>query len=516
MDYSGRYPIEKVKSGYDVNALNQDGVTALYIACCNGHIALVKQLLSHPMIDVNKGCCLPTVNVTPLYKACEKGFSDVVRLLLSHEAIEVNRCSEIKTVRISPLYIACEKGHREVVACILEAKQLIAEQQNKMYVSGAFATPLHVAVINSNFAVMTLLCLDPRFNANQPDFRERTALHLACDRGCVEGVRILLQAPLCEINAVDSNGATPLFFAARKGRDEVVRLLLAQASCDVNRGGRHNRTPLHMARIINAKKVLELLVKDARCQEGALDCDGVPAFHYTPCSHSAELCNMNVNVVDAQGRTLAHRICEEMREIENKLHPVVDMDDKVITESEFRLGMHKLSSLCYQTNYCLSVCWGLRWDEVSYNQDFNNYTCQDFILWRGRRELKVNIQRLLLEYQRRIAQLQHQDQYKKNRPVLVTPKRNHCSESVLDNRTLIESFMKYCSRLTRRRRLLDRQEDLHYFFRRLLKHENYDVSVRDFQGRTIFHAACVNNQTELVMLLLAHTPVDCEAEDHDG
>ena len=63
-------------------------MTPLYVACENGHLDVVRMLLSTEGIDPNRAT---KDGGTPLYIACEKGHLDVVRMLLSTEGIETNR-----------------------------------------------------------------------------------------------------------------------------------------------------------------------------------------------------------------------------------------------------------------------------------------------------------------------------------------------------------------------------------------------------------------------------------------
>jgi hypothetical protein len=61
--------------------------TALYLACENNHLDVVKLLVKHPNIDVNKSTSNGT---TPLFVASKFGFIDIVRELLKHNKININ------------------------------------------------------------------------------------------------------------------------------------------------------------------------------------------------------------------------------------------------------------------------------------------------------------------------------------------------------------------------------------------------------------------------------------------
>lgn len=115
----------------------------LYLACKEGHAAIVKLLLSIPSIDVNQRSRRNRFNrwdeyhhqkqlmfsVNPLFAACKSGHTDVVKLLLSIPSIDVNggveyyRKFESKK-NSNPLYAACQKGHTQIVALLITHKSL--------------------------------------------------------------------------------------------------------------------------------------------------------------------------------------------------------------------------------------------------------------------------------------------------------------------------------------------------------------------------------------------------------
>jgi ankyrin repeat protein len=54
----------------DVNQPNGNGITPFFIACQNGHAAIVTKLLANERVKVNKAT---NNGLTPFYAACKKG-----------------------------------------------------------------------------------------------------------------------------------------------------------------------------------------------------------------------------------------------------------------------------------------------------------------------------------------------------------------------------------------------------------------------------------------------------------
>jgi cytochrome c len=89
-----------------------DGITALYIACEDGHVELAKLLIIRGA-DVN----LPVSwQRTPLYAANKGGHADIVKLLLDNGA-NPNQLAKAQT----PLHVAAENGCLQCVIHLVDA-----------------------------------------------------------------------------------------------------------------------------------------------------------------------------------------------------------------------------------------------------------------------------------------------------------------------------------------------------------------------------------------------------------
>ncbi|MCP4370086.1 MAG: hypothetical protein GY797_18520 [Deltaproteobacteria bacterium] len=99
--------LKLLKSGADVNLINENGYSPLYMASMDGHAEIVKLLLEAGA-DVNKAS---TNGITPLYSASVAGTIKVVRLLLEAGA-DVNKSG---ADNCTPLCGASSLDNTEVV-----------------------------------------------------------------------------------------------------------------------------------------------------------------------------------------------------------------------------------------------------------------------------------------------------------------------------------------------------------------------------------------------------------------
>jgi hypothetical protein len=87
--------------------LTKRRATPLYIAAYFGHERVVKALLSHSSIQVNRG----KGETTPLFVAAQEGREGVVRMLLSCNDVDIEKTS---TNGITPTRVASEFGHEYI------------------------------------------------------------------------------------------------------------------------------------------------------------------------------------------------------------------------------------------------------------------------------------------------------------------------------------------------------------------------------------------------------------------
>jgi ankyrin repeat protein len=94
------------------------GFASIHTAARDGCVDVMKVLLSHEGIDVNRKTLVG--GRTPLLVAASKGKSGIVGLLLAQPSIETNASNDNEVS--TPLYIATKNGHVGVV------KQLVAHE----------------------------------------------------------------------------------------------------------------------------------------------------------------------------------------------------------------------------------------------------------------------------------------------------------------------------------------------------------------------------------------------------
>ncbi|KAH3731638.1 hypothetical protein Pelo_17530 [Pelomyxa schiedti] len=175
---------------WDINTpIGRDGETMLHLACLNGDVSLVQQVLGavgaasrSPPIDPNTP---DGHGLTPLWYAARWGKEAVVRLLVARPDVGVNVAY--------PLHIACW-GHRtKAVAALLECPR-----------------------VDVNLVART---------GADKSLDGRTALHVACEEASLEGVKALLEVNGIDTNCKNNKGETPLDVATRRQCPGICNLL---------------------------------------------------------------------------------------------------------------------------------------------------------------------------------------------------------------------------------------------------------------------------------------------------
>jgi ankyrin repeat protein len=299
--------------GFDCNRLDvcrQRGEisdnTILGRACDSGHLDVVQFLLeAYPGLDIN---CRVAYGETALSLACAKGHGHIARLLIAREEVNINLANNRGW---PPLYHACVSGEIETVRLLLGRSASIYftrpsnAKRGTNHSYGGSRSPnnvdnaLHAACMSLNLDLVRMFVDDynisidtvdssgelPLFIAHERDSNEHDhltsrflvqrhwaiqqnskvfPLHLACERGMLGLVQVLLEDENADVNLRDKKGESALHSVVRTARDngnrrhmDILRLLLDQQRLNVNQGDHSGLTALHLACVKSPTEMVE-------------------------------------------------------------------------------------------------------------------------------------------------------------------------------------------------------------------------------------------------------------------
>ena len=265
-------------SDEELNMLDRNGRSALYLCCDGGHEGCVRILLQQSGIDCNMyddhlsnmyDDHLSNVG-PPLLAATLNGFESIVALLLGHPEIAVNSANRNS-------YRACDRaclsGNERIVTMLLNHPDT-DPWRTSLYNT----TSLHAACQSGSLGIVRLLlehrtCTVEKVKIRSSDFDARDALREAYEREHDDIVLTLLEFPgidtstflvnvcersrrptipatimaLIDINRpIDSSNLTPLIHACTYNKLQVVEKLLSLENINVNCVS-GNETPLIVA-----------------------------------------------------------------------------------------------------------------------------------------------------------------------------------------------------------------------------------------------------------------------------
>lgn len=224
--------------GADIDAHDNTGETALFLAAANAHINAVKVLLKHHAnasieLQVNNDyykqlSILP--GDTPLHVAIKLNFKEIAGYLINQDTLKSSmRAGAFFEINFNLLFLAAIEGQADIVEDILSRNP---HAVNAMNPSGA--TPLLLAVENGHLNVVRILL---KYNANTSISLNRSNLYHN-QFGVIKG-------------------DTPLHAAAKLGKVSIIRCLI-QANADIEQMNSICRTPVMEVKENNAVYAYEL------------------------------------------------------------------------------------------------------------------------------------------------------------------------------------------------------------------------------------------------------------------
>ena len=268
-----------VQAGAELRVRDEEGFTCLMHAAGEGHMETVRYLVGLGQVDVDQA---DGDHSTALHVAVEQNHADVVQVLIDAGAdIEKKdgmgrspllfACQDVDLdiVKIlvragaelhvtdydgfTCLITAAEKGRTETVRYLVGLGQVDVDQRDV-----DLNAALYEASVQNHADVVRVL-IDVGTDLEKP-YAGGSSLLFACMGGCLDVVKMLVQAG-AELRVTDNHyGRTCLITAAKKGRTETVRYLVGLGQVDVDQADGNHNTALHVAVEKNHADVVRVLI----------------------------------------------------------------------------------------------------------------------------------------------------------------------------------------------------------------------------------------------------------------
>ncbi|KAI1180646.1 hypothetical protein F4777DRAFT_528793 [Nemania sp. FL0916] len=269
--------------------LKEDGgvevlsITLLALAAALGKTSIVEYLLEQ---NANVNSRDPKYGETALHLASRNGHIEVVDLLLSrHAAVNLEGRNGL-----SPLHLAARYARTDIAASLLDAKANLSQRDNNRN------TPFITASLYGQLEALKLLWeRGSKDQLNEANIASNGPLHVACYNNRLDTVKWLLSVGA----AVDKPGMkkrSSLILACEKGYVEVIEMLLNHGA-DLHRG----YDSLHQSPILWSCYHAQLQSLKTVLKRGAL-----------------------VRSVDDQGNTCFHKAVFSSQESPGKLKAILD------------------------------------------------------------------------------------------------------------------------------------------------------------------------------------------------
>lgn len=241
--------------GIDVNFPTEDKMTPLHFAVVNGHVHIVRYLLTIENIDVN---AKDSESNTPLNLAIRYGMNVIAKLLINDSRVDVNIKSEESR---SSLYLCVKYNRYSIFSELIKRDDL---ETNTLEGDNLPINCLHRAAQDNHYKYINDLIAIRKIDTNIVDKNGLTPLHYACQNNSIECVEALIKCKDTNVNAQSlKDKIAPIHFASNNGHKEIIFLLCSREDLDVNIRTSRQLTPLHLACMNNrCESIAALSIRD--------------------------------------------------------------------------------------------------------------------------------------------------------------------------------------------------------------------------------------------------------------
>ena len=287
-------------SGCLVDAIGQNGYTALHYSCTDGHADIVRALVNHKT-NVN---ARTDSGDTPLTLAAKYKHDNVVHALLSDSQCLIDAKSQDG---YTALHYSCRYDHVDIVRTLVKHKANVNARTD----SGD--TLLTLATRNKHDNVVHALLSDSQCLVDAKGQDGYTALQYSCRYGHVDIVKALVKHK-ANVNARTDRGDTPLTLATRNKHDNVMHALLSDSQCLVDAKGQDGYTALHYSCRDGHVDIVKILVKHKANLNARTDSGNTPLTLAARNKHDNVVHALLSDSVDAKGQdgyTELHYSCRD-------------------------------------------------------------------------------------------------------------------------------------------------------------------------------------------------------------
>ncbi|XP_044739006.1 espin [Chrysoperla carnea] len=177
----------------------------------------------------------------------------------------------------TPLHDAAVLGHLEVVQWLI-----LVAGWNKMDTDYDGCTILHLSSKYGRINIVRWLLWEAEMPALERSVSNSAlALHYAAARGCLDCVRLLVDAsPELSANTQMDNDVTPVYLAAQEGHLEVLRFLVLEAGGSLYVRAKDGMAPLHAASQMGCLNCVKWMIQEQNVDPNLRDGDGATPLHF--------------------------------------------------------------------------------------------------------------------------------------------------------------------------------------------------------------------------------------------